>query len=436
MRTPTILYLNNHYCNSLEDLQAVFQQDNMERVQLDILASYRDGVITSWLSEGDERSKGIAEQLKKIDPLKLGNSELLKLIANVINTGPGSDYVITYKIEEYADFLGCIWEGGANRPETRISANGSIVITEEEVLSLSIKYQFKIINPETESLNLHFYIKDNSDQLYEETKPLRLNVSRNSVQEICFFVSPEVFKRGKYDVVLKSNETVISRIYLVYKMDINLHFGDNTVNMVYVKGNGRISNFYMSDTPIVDSEDKPRTYLSYRDICKLLADWTKEYDILFKLPTVKQWMYAAKGGVNQDNYKYSGSDDADEVAWHMGNAYSGNGSRMRWYASREKQKVRQKKPNSIGLYDMSGNVWEMSEDKVESNPNKRYILGGSYNDASEALELSICKDYIGCTNEARENVGFRVVYAASDLIKLIENHPEYFKSPTTSRTQQ
>ena len=101
--------------------------------------------------------------------------------------------------------------------------------------------------------------------------------------------------------VLKIGEVIISRIYLVYKMDINLQFGDNTVNMVYVKGNGRISNFYMSNAPIVDSENKPRTYLSYRDICKLLTDWAKEYDILFKLPTVKQWMYAAKGGINQDN---------------------------------------------------------------------------------------------------------------------------------------
>lgn len=431
MRTPTILYLNNHYCNSLEDLQAVFQQDNIERVQLDILASYRDGIIISWLLEGDERCKRIADELKVIDFSNLGNSELFKKIASIINNKQGitSEFRIKYDINDYAEFLGCTWEGGLNRLKTQVSENGSIVVTEEEKVTLSLKYQFKIINPETESLNLKIVIKDNRDNLFEDAKSLKLNVSRNTIQDMVFSINAEHLKRGKYDILLKIDEVIISRIYLVYKMDINLQFGDNTVNMVYVKGNGRISNFYMSNAPIVDSENKPRTYLSYRDICKLLTDWAKEYDILFKLPTVKQWMYAAKGGINQDNYKYSGSDDANEVAWYMDNAYSGNGSRMRWYASREKQKVRQKKPNSLGLYDMSGNVWEMSEDKVESNPNKRYILGGSYNDASDNLELSICKDYIGCTNEARENVGFRVVYAASDLIKLIEKHPEYFRRP-------
>ena len=119
----------------------------------------------------------------------------------------------------------------------------------------------------------------------------------------------------------------------------------------------------------------------------------------------------------------------------MDSDYS-EGTQNRWYVSRAKQKVRQKKPNSIGLYDMSGNVWEMSEDKLESNPNKRYILGGSYDDSSNALELSKCKESIGCTNECRSNVGFRVIYNSNELVKLIEKHPEYFKKSKANRIKK
>ena len=214
MSTPTILYLHNHYCNSLEDLQHVFQQDNIERVLLDILASYRDGILTSWLSEGDACCRKMAEDLKKIDSSKFSNSELFKRIAGVIDNqiGATSDYKITYNINDYADFLGCIRRG------EQISANGSIVTMDTESPSLLFIYQFKITNPESESLNLQFQVKNSENYLlFEEVKPLRLNVSRNSVQNVSFYVAQEL-KRGKYDIILKCDEVIISRINLLHKI--------------------------------------------------------------------------------------------------------------------------------------------------------------------------------------------------------------------------
>ena len=131
--------------------------------------------------------------------------------------------------------------------------------------------------------------------------------------------------------------------------------------------------------------DRPVEEVSWNDamaFCEKLNDYgyaPRGYK--FTLPTEAQWEYAARGGNKSKGYEYSGSNDLNEVAWYSDNSY------------REKHHdVGTKTPNELGLYDMSGNVWEWcldwyggyGDEKEVTDPtgpqdgSSRVIRGGSW----------------------------------------------------------
>lgn len=177
----------------------------------------------------------------------------------------------------------------------------------------------------------------------------------------------------------------------------------------------RVSDFWIGETEVTQGlwkavmgnnpsyfkkgDNYPVESVSWKDcqdfVRKLneLTEGKRPEGTKFRLPTEAEWEYAARGGKHKEGYKYSGSDNIDQVAW-----YCDNNTNSFTHV------VKRKEPNALGIYDMSGNVWKWCEDWYYGNyysnsptqdpvnttkASYRVLRGGSWNYSARSCRVSI-----------------------------------------------
>ena len=138
-------------------------------------------------------------------------------------------------------------------------------------------------------------------------------------------------------------------------------------------------------------DECPVENVSFKDVERFIEELNRQTNMHYRLPTEAEWEYAARGGNQSMKYVFSGSDDADQVAWFKDNN------------SQHTRKPGLKKPNELGIFDMSGNVMEWTSDwysktyyhdapyknpEGPSSGSHRVIRGGSWNNSKQLIRIA------------------------------------------------
>ncbi|MEZ4772262.1 MAG: formylglycine-generating enzyme family protein [Bacteroidia bacterium] len=132
----------------------------------------------------------------------------------------------------------------------------------------------------------------------------------------------------------------------------------------------QVSSFYMGKYPVTQAlwqavmgnnpsefkgKNRPVEKVSWTNAKTFIQKLNEKSGKTYRLPTEAEWEFAARGGIYSQGYLYAGSDKLKEVGWYDENSEN------------KTHPVGQKLPNELGIYDLSGNIWEWCEDDWHNN---------------------------------------------------------------------
>jgi formylglycine-generating enzyme required for sulfatase activity len=154
-------------------------------------------------------------------------------------------------------------------------------------------------------------------------------------------------------------------------------------------GSNNNPSWFVSANGFANDFQRPVEKVTYANCLTFINRLNQKTGRTFRLLTEAEWEYAARGGNKSQGYKYAGSNNIDDVAWY------GSNSGLTTHA------VGTKSPNELGLYDMSGNVWEWCQDwygsyssGAQTNPtgpstgSNRVLRGGCWDGSDWSCRVS------------------------------------------------
>ena len=196
-----------------------------------------------------------------------------------------------------------------------------------------------------------------------------------------------------YDWVKPIHQVTLTKGYYIGETEVTQELWTAVSNPSYFKGNMQ----------------RPVEKVSWNDCQTFISKLNELTGETFRLPTEAQWEYAARGGNQAQGRLYSGSNTIDDVAWYTSNSSSTT------------HPVTTKAPNELGIYDMSGNVWEWCSDwygsyfsAAQTDPtgpttgSNRVLRGGGWYNSATYCRVAV-RDNLTPTY-ARHYLGLRLAH--------------------------
>ena len=416
-----LLFLNGRYISTFQELQSLLVDDNLTTnsdFKFELLAAVRDNVLSSWLD-----SQGKSAVLNKVN-LDSSDSDLYSHVLKCV-TGRDNIRIEKTKLEKSAELIKVLVDG-----EERSSFDSESIVVNKNANRISLV--FKVISAINEAYCIELVDAANDSVVAKNQLNLK-NITKDTEIQLDFHIHPG--KEIKYKVRIdKEYLKFKSACAYSYSSPITITANSVSFNMIPVKagtftmGNGSEAhqvtltrNYYIGETQVtrqlwnavmgIDSSGEGGLYpvndVSWTDCQKFIDKLISITGRWFCLPTEAQWEYAARGGNKSKGYKYAGSDYMNEVGWCTG------------HSNDRVQEVKQFSPNELGIYDMSGNVWEWCNDRYgeylayqqtdptgPSSGNGHVVRGGAW--WCKADKCRVDSRMGKFTDERDEHIGLRL----------------------------
>jgi len=265
--------------------------------------------------------------------------------------------------------------------ETKIDTNHAKLKEQQPITSPVVYTSHSIIEPEMVFVQGGVFTmgctpKESSDYYYEDEKPA------HQVTLSSFYI-------GKYEVTQKQWQLIMGTSVRQQRNKAGISLA------IYGEG-----------------DNYPMYYVSWNEAQEFIRRLNEATGKQYRLATEAEWEYAARGGNKSQGYKYSGGYLLNDVAWYTDN--SGNATHP----------VGAKRPNELGIYDMSGNVWEWCQDWYGTYPSSsqrdpmgsssgsnRVIRGGGW--GSDASYCRVSYRYYRTPDYRIINLGFRIACSSN-----------------------